>query len=105
VFETDAYGTVLVLDGVIQATDRDEFSYQEMMAHIPLCALEVRCTRLPGVTYNACPISSSRLLLCGGSSSLVLTPRAVGAHAISGPSSSSSSGDSNIDTAAAAAAA
>jgi spermidine synthase len=42
VFETDAYGTVLVLDGVIQATDRDEFSYQEMMAHIPLCALEVR---------------------------------------------------------------
>jgi hypothetical protein len=43
VFESDAYGTVLVLDGVIQATDRDEFSYQEMMAHIPMCALEVRC--------------------------------------------------------------
>lgn len=42
VFESAAYGTVLVLDGVIQATDRDEFSYQEMMAHIPLCALEVR---------------------------------------------------------------
>lgn len=28
--------------GVIQATDRDEFSYQEMIAHLPLCALEVR---------------------------------------------------------------
>ncbi|KIY96353.1 spermidine synthase [Monoraphidium neglectum] len=40
VFESDAYGTVLLLDGVIQCTDRDEFSYQEMMAHIPICALE-----------------------------------------------------------------
>ncbi|WIA37410.1 hypothetical protein OEZ86_014335 [Tetradesmus obliquus] len=45
VFESDAYGTVLVLDGVIQATDRDEFSYQEMMAHIPLCALEAPAKR------------------------------------------------------------
>jgi spermidine synthase len=42
VFESEAYGRVLVLDGVIQATDRDEFSYQEMMAHLPMCALEVR---------------------------------------------------------------
>lgn len=41
VFESDAYGTVLLLDGVIQCTDRDEFSYQEMLAHIPLCALPV----------------------------------------------------------------
>lgn len=40
VFESEAYGTVLVLDGVIQATDRDEFAYQELMAHLPLCALE-----------------------------------------------------------------
>jgi len=29
---------VLVLDGVIQVTERDEFAYQEMMAHIPLFA-------------------------------------------------------------------
>ena len=28
-----------VLDGVIQCTDRDEFSYQEMIVHLPLCAL------------------------------------------------------------------
>jgi spermidine synthase len=41
VFESEAYGRVLVLDGVIQCTDRDEFSYQEMMAHLPLCALQV----------------------------------------------------------------
>jgi hypothetical protein len=27
--------------GVIQATERDEHSYQEMIAHLPLCALEV----------------------------------------------------------------
>lgn len=30
---------VLLLDGVIQLTDRDEASYQEMIAHLPLCAL------------------------------------------------------------------
>lgn len=31
---------MLVLDGVIQVTERDEFAYQEMMAHIPLFAHE-----------------------------------------------------------------
>lgn len=40
VFDSDAYGTVLVLDGVIQCTTKDEFSYQEMIAHLPVCALE-----------------------------------------------------------------
>jgi len=40
VFESETFGTVLLLDGVIQATDRDEFAYQEMIAHLPLCALE-----------------------------------------------------------------
>lgn len=30
------YGTVLVLDGVIQCTERDEFSYQEMLSFLPL---------------------------------------------------------------------
>lgn len=30
------YGNVLVLDGVIQVTERDEFSYQEMIVHIPM---------------------------------------------------------------------
>ena len=28
VFATKAYGNMLALDGVIQVTDRDEFSYQ-----------------------------------------------------------------------------
>lgn len=36
VFESTTYERVLVLDGVIQCTERDEFSYQEMMAHVPL---------------------------------------------------------------------
>eukprot|EP00545_Synedropsis_sp_CCMP1620_P001525 CAMPEP_0119008010 /NCGR_PEP_ID=MMETSP1176-20130426/3401_1 /TAXON_ID=265551 /ORGANISM="Synedropsis recta cf, Strain CCMP1620" /LENGTH=302 /DNA_ID=CAMNT_0006960261 /DNA_START=153 /DNA_END=1061 /DNA_ORIENTATION=- len=38
VFESENHGNVLVLDGVIQVTERDEFSYQEMIAHIPLFA-------------------------------------------------------------------
>ncbi|TFK85144.1 saccharopine dehydrogenase [Polyporus arcularius HHB13444] len=38
VFESESYGNVLILDGVIQCTERDEFSYQEMIAHIPLAS-------------------------------------------------------------------
>eukprot|EP00758_Cryptobia_borreli_P001827 Tbor_TRINITY_DN2567_c0_g1::TRINITY_DN2567_c0_g1_i2::g.484::m.484/K00797/speE, SRM; spermidine synthase len=37
VFENDGpWGTVLTLDGAIQVTDKDEFVYHEMMAHVPL---------------------------------------------------------------------
>lgn len=36
VFKSTDYGNVLVLDGAIQATERDEFSYQEMIAHLAL---------------------------------------------------------------------
>jgi spermidine synthase len=39
VFKTSTYGNLLVLDGCIQATERDEFAYQEMIAHLPLCAI------------------------------------------------------------------
>ncbi|CAJ0959638.1 unnamed protein product, partial [Mesorhabditis belari] len=38
VFKSETYGNVLVLDGIIQCTERDEFSYQEMLAHLPLFA-------------------------------------------------------------------
>lgn len=34
VFESTDYGNVLVLDGAIQATERDEFAYQEMICHL-----------------------------------------------------------------------
>ena len=33
---SETFGRVLVLDGVIQCTARDEFCYQEMIAHLPL---------------------------------------------------------------------
>lgn len=36
VFKSKCYGNVLVLDGVIQCTERDEFSYQEMIVHLPM---------------------------------------------------------------------
>merc|ERR1712125_271531 len=49
VFRSATYGNVLVLDGVIQVTERDEFAYQEMIAHIPLFAHpEPQCVLIVG---------------------------------------------------------
>ena len=38
VFESPLLGRVLVLDGAVQTTERDEFIYHEMIAHVPLMA-------------------------------------------------------------------
>ncbi len=38
IFESASHGRVMVLDGVIQITEADEFVYQEMLAHVPLIA-------------------------------------------------------------------
>lgn len=38
VLDTHEFGRMLVLDNVIQTTERDEFTYHEMMAHVPLFA-------------------------------------------------------------------
>ena len=57
VFESEEYGNVLVLDGVIQCTDRDEFSYQEMITHLPLCSL---------------PVAAKKVLVIGGGDGGVL---------------------------------
>ena len=38
VFENQTFGTVLVLDGVIQLTELDNHIYHEMIAHVPLFA-------------------------------------------------------------------
>ncbi len=38
VVETDTHGRVLMLDGITQITEADEFTYQEMIAHVPLLA-------------------------------------------------------------------
>jgi spermidine synthase len=37
-FDSTSHGRVMVLDGVVQITERDEFVYQEMLAHVPLIA-------------------------------------------------------------------
>ncbi|RDY06376.1 Spermidine synthase 2 [Mucuna pruriens] len=39
VFQSSTYGKVLVLDGVIQLTERDECAYQEMITQLPLCSI------------------------------------------------------------------
>ncbi|KAI3792976.1 hypothetical protein L1987_35588 [Smallanthus sonchifolius] len=39
VFESATYGKVLVLDGILQLTTKDECAYQEMIAHLPLCSI------------------------------------------------------------------
>jgi spermidine synthase len=38
IFESQSHGRVMVLDGVIQITEADEFVYQEMLTHVPLLA-------------------------------------------------------------------
>lgn len=38
IFESLSYGRVMALDGIIQTTERDEFIYHEMLAHVPLFA-------------------------------------------------------------------
>jgi spermidine synthase len=38
IFESFSHGRVMVLDGVIQITEGDEFAYQEMITHVPLLA-------------------------------------------------------------------
>lgn len=38
IVDTPALGRMLVLDGVVQTTVKDEFAYHEMIAHVPLMA-------------------------------------------------------------------
>lgn len=40
IFENETWGRVLMLDGVCQLTTSDEFVYHEMLAHVPLMALQ-----------------------------------------------------------------
>lgn len=40
IFENPTWGTVLMLDGVVQLTTKDEHVYHEMMAHVPLMSLK-----------------------------------------------------------------
>ncbi|MDQ1079006.1 polyamine aminopropyltransferase [Pseudoroseomonas cervicalis] len=38
IFESYSHGRVMLLDGVTQITEKDEFVYQEMLTHVPLLA-------------------------------------------------------------------
>ncbi|MEA3346706.1 MAG: polyamine aminopropyltransferase [Candidatus Auribacterota bacterium] len=38
--ETSRFGRVLILDGVVQTTEKDEFIYHEMLTHVPLLTHE-----------------------------------------------------------------
>ena len=38
IFESESHGRVMLLDGAVQITERDEFVYQEMLTHVPLLA-------------------------------------------------------------------
>ncbi|MBW4035089.1 MAG: polyamine aminopropyltransferase [Proteobacteria bacterium] len=38
IVDTEFHGRVMLLDGVVQITEADEFVYQEMLAHVPLLA-------------------------------------------------------------------
>ncbi|HEY0419111.1 MAG TPA: polyamine aminopropyltransferase [Acetobacteraceae bacterium] len=38
IFESHSHGRVMLLDGVVQITEGDEFVYQEMLTHVPLLA-------------------------------------------------------------------
>ena len=40
VFETEFFGNALVLDGIIQLTERDNAGYHEMIVHVPMLAAE-----------------------------------------------------------------
>ncbi len=36
IYETETFGTLMTLDGLVMVTDRDNFVYHEMMAHVAL---------------------------------------------------------------------
>ncbi|MEW6546245.1 MAG: polyamine aminopropyltransferase [Bacillota bacterium] len=38
VVETAEFGRALILDGIVQLTEKDEFVYHEMIVHVPMCA-------------------------------------------------------------------
>ncbi|MEM7403662.1 MAG: polyamine aminopropyltransferase [Pseudomonadota bacterium] len=38
IFRNPVFGRVMALDGIVQTTERDEFIYHEMLAHVPILA-------------------------------------------------------------------
>ena len=60
VFESETYGNVLVLDGVIQCTERDEFAYVLFLSTIPRRSSHAS-SKVPGndCAYPTCESSES----------------------------------------------
>ncbi len=56
ILEHDRLGRVLVLDGIVQTTQADEFVYHEMLSHVPLL----------GRSAAAEPSTSAAVLIIGG---------------------------------------
>jgi hypothetical protein len=61
---TDKWG--LHITGVIQCSEKDEFAYQEMIAHLPLCGLAVRagcqcCATVCAMSLNTGGRANSKL--------------------------------------------
>ena len=49
IFDSVEFGRMLVLDGKIMLTEKDEFIYHEMIAHVPMCVnLNIRKVLLVG---------------------------------------------------------
>jgi spermidine synthase len=40
IVETEFFGNALILDGIIQLTEQDNFGYHEMIAHVPMLAVD-----------------------------------------------------------------
>jgi spermidine synthase len=40
IFDTVAYGKMMVIDGFVMLTESDEFVYHEMISHVPMCLHE-----------------------------------------------------------------
>ncbi len=38
IFESQSHGKIMTLDGIVMLTEREEFTYHEMLAHVPLSA-------------------------------------------------------------------
>ncbi|KAG8652542.1 hypothetical protein MANES_06G103200v8 [Manihot esculenta] len=39
VFQSSSHGKIVILNGDMQLTEKDEFVYQEMLTHLPLCSI------------------------------------------------------------------
>lgn len=60
IFESAQHGRVFVLDGIIQLTEADEFTYSEMLAHPPITAA------LAASAQDGAPAVTRALIVGGG---------------------------------------